>query len=108
MDRFEELLSAHRAAVERYVRFRLPGAAGTVGLISPLSHGFCGSCRRLRVTADGKLKSCLHSREETDLRGLHGAELEAAIRRGIAAKPERHHLTCRPSDTPRNMNEIGG
>lgn len=89
-------------------RFRLPGAAGTVGLISPLSHAFCPNCSRIRVTADGKLKSCLHSREELPLRGLHGAALEEAIRRGIRSKPERHSLTLGPSRTPRNMNEIGG
>lgn len=89
-------------------RYRLPGGMGTVGLISPISHDFCGECRRIRVTADGKLKGCLHSREEIPLRGLHGAELEAAIRTGIAQKPPRHHLTDRPSDTPRTMNQIGG
>ena len=91
--RFPALEPVEGAGVAR--RFRLPGAAGTVGLI-------------IRVTADGKLKSCLHSREELPLRGLHGSELEEAIRRGIQAKPERHQLARRPSDTPRNMNEIGG
>ena len=89
-------------------RYRLPGAAGTIGLISPVSHEFCGECRRIRVTADGKLKGCLHSREEIPLRGLHGPDLEAAIRSGIAQKPPRHHLTVRPSDTHRTMNQIGG
>ena len=89
-------------------RYRLPGAPGNVGLISPVSHDFCADCRRIRVTADGKLKGCLHSAEELPLRGLHGAELEEAIRRGIAQKPERHHLAERKSDTPRNMNQIGG
>lgn len=89
-------------------RYRVPGAKGTVGLISPVSHEFCGQCRRIRVTADGKLKGCLHSREEIPLRGLHGEELEEAIRRGILQKPQRHHLTERPSDTPRSMNQIGG
>ena len=89
-------------------RFRLPGAKGTVGLISPVSHDFCAQCRRIRVTADGKLKGCLHSAEEINLRGLHGAELEDAIRQGIAQKPQRHHLAERPSDTHRNMNQIGG
>lgn len=89
-------------------RFRLPGAKGTVGLISPLSHDFCGVCRRIRVTADGHLKGCLHSREEIPLRGLHGVDLEKAIRQCAAHKPERHHLSNRPSDTPRNMNQIGG
>ena len=89
-------------------RYRLPGAMGTVGLISPVNHDFCAQCRRIRVTADGKLKGCLHSVEELPLRGLHGKELEDAIRQGILQKPERHHLTERRSDTPRNMNQIGG
>ena len=89
-------------------RYRLPGAMGTVGLISPVNHDFCAQCRRIRVTADGKLKGCLHSAEELPLRGLHGKELEDAIRQGILQKPERHHLTERRSDTPRNMKQIGG
>ena len=89
-------------------RYRLPGAAGTVGLISPVSHDFCGQCCRIRVTADGKLKGCLHSREEITLRGLHGEALEDAIRSGILQKPRQHHLGVRPSDTPRTMNQIGG
>lgn len=89
-------------------RYRVPGWAGTVGLIEPLSHRFCSRCDRIRVTADGKLKPCLHSEAELPLRGLHGAELEAAIRRGIAQKPEQHHLADGGSDTRRNMNEIGG
>ena len=89
-------------------RYRLPGARGTVGLISPVSHDFCADCRRIRVTADGKLKGCLHSREEISLRGLHGEALTDAVRQGILHKPERHHLAERASDTPRNMNQIGG
>ena len=89
-------------------RYRLPGAPGTVGLISPVNHDFCAQCRRIRVTADGKLKGCLHSAEELPLRGLHGKALEDAIRQGILQKPERHHLAERRSDTPRNMNQIGG
>lgn len=89
-------------------RYRLPGAAGTVGLISPVHHDFCAQCRRIRVTADGKIKGCLHSAEELPLRGLHGKALEDAIRQGILHKPERHHLAEHRSDTPRNMNQIGG
>ena len=89
-------------------RYRLPGAQGTVGLISPVSRGFCADCRRIRVTADGRLKGCLHSRAELPLRGLHGEALEAAIRRGILQKPREHHLAESPSDTPRTMNQIGG
>ena len=86
-------------------RFRLPGAVGTVGLIAPLSHEFCGDCRRIRVTADGRLKGCLHSREEIS---LHGPALKDALRRGIFQKPRGHCLTEGPSGTPRTMNEIGG
>ena len=87
--------------------YRVPGYRGTVGLIRPMSRCFCADCDRIRVTADGKLKPCLHSLAELPLRGLHGAELESAIRRGAAIKPARHHL-AQGSDTPRAMNEIGG
>ena len=89
-------------------RFRLPGAKGTVGLICPMSRAFCSRCSRIRVTADGKLKGCLHSAEEISLRGLHGDALRKAIRQGILSKPPAHHLQQRPSDTPRRMHEIGG
>lgn len=106
LERLPELEQIESCGVAR--RYRLPGAKGTVGLISPVSHDFCAQCRRIRVTADGKLKGCLHSAEELPLRGLHGGALEAAIRRGIAQKPARHHLAERKSDTPRNMNQIGG
>ena len=106
LERLPELEQIESCGVAR--RYRLPGAKGTVGLISPVSHDFCADCRRIRVTADGKLKGCLHSAEELPLRGLHGGALEAAIRRGIAQKPARHHLAERKSDTPRNMNQIGG
>ena len=106
LSRFPELEPIESQGVA--LRYRLPGARGTVGFISPLSHTFCAQCRRLRVTADGKLKSCLHSREEISLKGLRGPGLEEAIRQGILQKPQEHHLTERPSDTPRNMNQIGG
>ena len=89
-------------------RYQLPGARGTVGLISPLSCDFCARCRRLRVTADGHLLPCLHGRAEQNLRGLHGEALENAILAGAMAKPLRHHLAAGGSDTARDMNEIGG
>ena len=89
--------------------YRLPGGRGTVGLITPLSHEFCDACSRIRITADGRLKPCLHSDAEIALRGLSGAELEQAIRRGILAKPARHHLNAEGvTETHRAMNEIGG
>ena len=88
--------------------YRVPGWVGTVGLIRPLSHCFCDRCNRIRVTADGKLKPCLHSDREIPLRRLSGEALERAIRKAAAVKPERHHLAEHHSDSRRNMNEIGG
>ena len=104
--RFPQLEEIEPNGVAR--RYRLPGAMGTVGLITPMSHEFCGECRRIRVTADGRLKGCLHSREEIPLRGLHGDALTAAIQQGVLQKPRQHHLTEHASDTPRTMNQIGG
>ncbi len=104
--RFPQLEKIRPNGVAR--RYRLPGAVGTAGLIAPVSYEFCGDCRRIRVTADGRLKGCLHSREEIPLRGLHGDALTEAIRRGILQKPKGHHLTEHASDTPRTMNQIGG
>ena len=89
--------------------YRMPGWAGRVGLIRPMSHKFCDGCSRIRVTADGKLKPCLHSAAEIDLRGLGHEGLLAALRAGIAAKPKYHLLDeGRASDSARDMNEIGG
>ena len=87
--------------------YRIPGYQGTVGLINPISQHFCPNCNRIRITSDGKLKPCLHSAGEIPLRGLHGAELEAAIAAAILQKPMRHQLAV-GSDSQRNMNAIGG
>lgn len=89
--------------------YRVPGGMGRVGLIQPMSHRFCAECNRIRVTADGKLKPCLHSDQEIPLRGLVGEDLREAIRRGITAKPPRHYMDetgC--SAAGRYMNQIGG
>ena len=89
--------------------YRFPGAKGTVGLIAPMSHAFCSECSRVRITADGKLKPCLHSAAELSLRGLSGDELEAAIRRGLLMKPERHHMDeTGETEAQRGMFAIGG
>ncbi len=85
------------------------GWAGRVGLISPMSHKFCGGCNRIRVTADGRLKPCLHSAAEINLRGLSRDELLVTLRAGIAGKPAYHHMDeTRRSESARDMNEIGG
>lgn len=86
-----------------------PGWVGNVGLIRPMSHRFCDGCSRIRVTADGRLKPCLHSAAEIPLLGLHGEALLAELRRGIAAKPAYHHMDQdHASQSARDMNEIGG
>lgn len=90
-------------------RYRIPGGMGFVGLIAPMSRQFCSGCDRIRVTADGRLKPCLHSDQEIPLRGLSGGALREAIRGGIAAKPPRHYMNeDGRSGAGRNMNQIGG
>jgi len=90
-------------------KYKLPDGLGTVGLISPISSHFCPTCNRIRVTADGILKPCLHSAEEINLRGLHGVELEETLRRAILKKPGKHELDAgEKSAAARNMNAIGG
>ncbi len=107
LDRVPELEPAGTDGVSRL--YRIPGAAGTVGLIEPMSHAFCAECSRIRITADGKLKPCLHADTEIALRGLHGEALLDAIRQSIARKPERHALTRDgQSHAGRCMSEIGG
>lgn len=90
--------------------YRLPNGKGRVGLISPISQHFCSSCNRIRLTADGRLKPCLHSAQEIPLNGLRGKELRHAICQAILEKPLQHELLSHafPSQTGRCMNEIGG
>ena len=90
--------------------YRLPGAKGNIGLISPLSDHFCGTCDRLRLTADGKLKPCLHSGAEYSIKGLDRAGMRSQFIRAVRAKPERHgELSgAAPSPAGRAMNQIGG
>jgi cyclic pyranopterin phosphate synthase len=89
--------------------YEAPGRAQRIGLISPLTAHFCPSCDRVRVTADGRLKPCLHAAAEYSLKGLGTDEMESLFRAVIAQKPQRHHLGlgC-PSESGRDMNEIGG
>jgi len=89
-------------------RYRMPGAAGLVGLIRPMSHAFCGTCDRIRVTADGMLKPCLHSGTELGLRGLTGRALRDRIAEGIGDKPKAHRLNGTGTETSRRMGQIGG
>jgi len=90
--------------------YRLPGAKGNVGLISPVSAHFCSGCNRLRLTADGKLKPCLHSSAEYPIKGLDKAGMAAVMEEAILGKPEWHGLLdyANRSQSARSMNRIGG
>ena len=90
--------------------YRLPGALGNVGLISPVSAHFCSGCNRLRLTADGKLKPCLHSSAEYPIKGLDKAGMAAVMKEAILGKPEWHGLLdyANRSQAARSMNRIGG
>ena len=74
--------------------FRFPGAAGTVGVITPMSHNYCDRCNRMRLTADGQLRPCLFGSLQTNLRDplRAGADLVPLIEETLRIKPERHYL----------------
>lgn len=107
LERLPELVPVGADGVSE--TYTAPGWAGTVGLIHPMSHRFCSGCNRIRVTADGMLKACLHSSRETPLRGLDHEGLVAVMAAEIAKKPERHLMDSRhASESLRAMNAIGG
>lgn len=89
--------------------FTIPGAQGTIGVISPLSRHFCGECNRLRLTADGRLRPCLFSDSELDVRTplREGTEedVRAVILGALESKPETHEQR---RGTVRRMSQIGG
>ena len=90
--------------------YRLPGAKGSIGLISPVSAHFCGECNRIRLTADGKIKPCLHAADEYSLKGLDFEGMRAQLEKAIWNKPAWHGDldAVHRSQAGRNMNQIGG
>jgi GTP 3',8-cyclase len=95
-------------------RFRFADGAGELGFVSPVTEPFCSSCDRIRLTADGRLRTCLFSRTEWDLQaplrdGASDAELEEVIRNAVAHKELKHRINdpgfVRAS---RSMSQIGG
>jgi cyclic pyranopterin phosphate synthase len=76
--------------------YRIAGACGTVGIITPMSDHFCGACNRIRVTSTGFAKSCLLADDAVDLKPYLAADiavpLQEALRRVVAGKGQRHHL----------------
>jgi GTP 3',8-cyclase len=93
--------------------YHLPGALGSIGFIGAKSEHFCAACNRLRLTADGKLRPCLLSDREIDLReplraGAGIDELKVILRQAIRSKPKGHHLDEALSPHDRTMAQIGG
>lgn len=96
--------------------YRLAGSKGKIGLISAISHNFCSSCNRLRLTSDGKLRNCLLSDDETDLReplrsGCSDFALKDIIEGAIAKKPEKHKIAANGNSIKKcvkEMSTIGG
>ena len=93
--------------------FNLPGASGTLGFISPISEHFCFNCNRIRLTADGKLRPCLLSDREIDLReplrDINSTEkIRKAIIEAIQAKPRQHNLSQGKRPGKRFMSQVGG
>ena len=91
--------------------YKIEGHKGRVGFISPMSHNFCDSCNRIRITSDGKLKTCLHNAGETDLMPYidNEMELKDTLYNGILKKYEKHTLNIdKISKSGREMVRIGG
>jgi cyclic pyranopterin phosphate synthase len=95
-------------------RFRIEGAVGEIGFIGAVSSHFCDECNRLRLTPDGKIRTCLFSDEEIDVkeilrRGGSDHDLKERLLAALRAKPERHHInTHQFKKCQRNMSAIGG
>jgi cyclic pyranopterin phosphate synthase len=92
---------------------RFPQAKGTIGFITPVSEHFCFNCNRLRLTSDGKLRLCLLSEEEIDLKqplrsGISLAGLKQFIEAAVSRKPLRHHLAEGYTPKDRPFCQVGG
>lgn len=122
MDEIVERLNAYRplvplapnAASETAKRFTFDDGMGEIGIVAPVSRPFCGHCSRVRLTSDGKIRTCLFSQSDHDLYGeiLRGGtdeELDAYIRKVVMRKEARHHIGEPDFEKPsRNMVHIGG
>jgi GTP 3',8-cyclase len=89
---------------------RFAGAAGSVGVITPMTHTYCGSCNRVRLTADGRLRTCLYGDHEVGLRDAlrAGRPLGPLVHEALAAKPLEHALLTRRIGGLRALSEVGG
>lgn len=114
MAEYQPLVEIPHARSETARRYRFQDGIGEIGIIAPVSHPFCGHCSRIRITSDGKIRTCLFSVWDHDLhalmlRGASDAHLADFIREVVQKKEERHHIG-EPDFVPasRTMVHIGG
>lgn len=90
--------------------YRFPGAPGSVGVITPMTHTYCGDCNRVRLTADGRLRTCLYGDEEVNFRDTlrAGEPLAPLYAAALATKPREHALLQMKVGGLRALSEIGG
>jgi GTP 3',8-cyclase len=114
MAEYRPLVEIPHARSETACRYRFDDGIGEIGIIAPVSHPFCGHCSRIRITSDGKIRTCLFSVWDHDLhaqmqRGASDEELAEFIRGVVQKKEARHHIG-EPDFIPasRTMVHIGG
>lgn len=110
LDRVKDLYPVPRKDKSSPAKYyKLPNGKGRVGIINPISCKFCSDCNRVRLTSQGKLKLCLHSNEEIDLKTplRNGQDIKMIIKRAILDKPESHQLE-EGQYVEKGMNQIGG
>jgi cyclic pyranopterin phosphate synthase len=90
--------------------YKFSGSAGAVGVITPMTHTYCASCNRVRLTADGRLRTCLFGDHEVDLRTplRAGEQLESYFRRALDEKPKEHGLLQMQVGGLRALSQVGG
>lgn len=90
--------------------YHFPGAPGSVGVITPMTHTYCGSCNRVRLTADGRLRTCLYGDHEVNLRDplRAGHDLTPLYVQALAAKPKEHHLLQMQVGGLKALSQVGG
>jgi cyclic pyranopterin phosphate synthase len=114
MSEYRQLVEIPHARSETARRYRFDDGIGEIGIIAPVSHPFCGHCSRIRITSDGKIRTCLFSVWDHDLyelmrRGASDDELADFIRGVVRRKEERHHIgEADFVPASRTMVHIGG
>jgi cyclic pyranopterin phosphate synthase len=116
LDRCERALGGLDAAEEVPVGngpaayYHAPGAPGTIGVITPMTHTYCGNCNRVRLTADGRLRTCLFGTHEVNFRDAlrRGESVVPLFAAALAEKPPEHHLLQMDAGGLRALSQVGG